>query len=671
MKILRNLLLAFLGTSILACGEQKKDTQENTTYTSFDQYPVYEGADLGLSYSPEKSVFKIWSPTAQEVKLKFYADGTGGQATQEIALEKGENGVWKTEVAGDQKNKFYTFQVKIDGKFLDETTGIYAKAVGVNGKRAAVIDLKETNPQGWENDKKPELKSFTDMIIYEMHIRDLSIHASSGSEHKGKFLGIAKTGTKSPDGLATTLDHFKELGVTHLHLLPVYDYGSVDESKLDVPQFNWGYDPQNYNVPEGSYSSNPADPKVRIKEFKEMVKALHENGIRVIMDVVYNHTFVGDGSPFSLEVPQYYYRQNQDGSYSNASGCGNETASDRAMFQKYMIESVKYWATEYHIDGFRFDLMAIHDIETMNKITDELDKIDKTIYVYGEGWTAGDSPLPTEKRALKKLTYKLNRTAAFSDDMRDGIKGHWSNEKEKGFVSGKDSLEESVKFGIVASTFHPQINYKNINNSDSAWAKEPSQCINYVSCHDNHTLYDKLKVSNEGASEAEILQMHRLANTIVLTSQGVAFLHAGVDMARTKQGQHNSFNLPDSINQIDWSRKKQYKAQFDYYKNLVALRKAHPAFRMPSNELIQKHLQFFDVETPQLIAYQISGNANGDSWKNVIVIFNGSKKSQKMEIPAGNWKVVLEKDQIKESGIRNLKGGSVEISGVSALILAE
>ncbi|HEY4196674.1 MAG TPA: type I pullulanase [Mucilaginibacter sp.] len=634
---------------------------------SSDNYPVYSGNDLGVTYSQTKTLFKIWAPTATAVKLRLYDAGDGGKATQTLQLNKAEQGVWELTVNGDLKNRYYTFQANINGRWLQERPDIYAKAVGVNGKRGMVVDLPSTDPQNWTEDKKPALKSFTDIIIYELHIRDLSINPNSGIQHKGRFLGLTETGTKSPDGESTGLDHVKELGVTHVHLLPAFDFNSIDETKPGSA-YNWGYDPLNYDVPEGSYATNPYDGNVRIREFKQMVQALHANGLRVILDVVYNHTS-DTSSNFNQFVPGYFYRHTAKGAYSNATGCGNETASEKAMMRKFMIESVVYWAKEYHLDGFRFDLMGVHDIETMNQISTALHKVDPTIFIYGEGWAAGNSPLPENLRAVKKNAAQLDKIAVFSDDLRDAIKGGWSDVKAKGFVSGAPGDAESIKFGIVASTQHPQVDYTKVNYSKAPWAAEPYQTISYVSCHDDNTLFDRLKMSNPDASEADLIKMDKLSNAIVLTSQGVAFLHAGAEMLRTKQEVANSFNSPDSINQLDWSRKAKYKAVFEYYKGLIALRKNHPAFRMPSTQMIQSHLNFLDMKDPNIVAYQLSGNANGDSWKNTLVIFNGNPADKKITIPQGNWTLAADGNTINEQGIRQVNGGELTIPATSAYVL--
>jgi len=643
-------------------------TPVSLAYDPYQSYPVYTGNDLGVKYSVSETILKVWSPPAREMKLKLYKTSLGNDLIEEFSCRKDSNGVWTSEMKGDRKNIYYAFQAKINGKWCNENPDPYAKAVGVNGKRGQIIDLEETNPTGWKNDKSPVLKSHTDVILYELHIRDFSIAPNSGIEKKGKFLGFTEYGTTNSHGQSTGIDHIAEMGVTHVHLLPSFDFCSVDESKLNVPQYNWGYDPQNFNVPEGSYSTDPEDGKVRIREFKQMVQSLHQKGLRVVMDVVYNHTGWTHDSNLDQLVPGYYYRQWQkDGTYSNASGCGNETASDRAMVRKFIIESVTYWAKEYHIDGFRFDLMAIHDMETMNQVAAVLHAIDPSIIIYGEGWTAGDSPLPEKYRALKMNAKKMKGVAVFSDDIRDAIKGSVFDNKSTGFASGAKEMTESVKFGIVAAGEHPQIDYSKVKYSIEPYAKNPDEVINYVSCHDNHTLYDKLKVSRPDASEEDLVKMHKLANTIVLTSQGIPFLHAGVEMKRTKGGEENSFNKPDSVNQIDWDWKFQNKELVEYYKDLIALRKVHPAFRMQSNEMVQQNMVFLPVNDPQLIAYQLNGKACNDPWKEIIVIFNGSDIEKKIELPGGIWKTALLDYQFRHEEM--VVSSNANVAPYSAMIL--
>ena len=623
----------------------------------YDLYPVYKGTDLGLTYLTSKSTFRIWAPTAERAQLIFYKEGIDGTAEFSTELKKTAGGSWTAIVPGDLKGKFYVFRVMINGRWLQEIPDPYAKAVGVNGKRAVVVDLNETDPVDWALDKSPTFKNKTDAILYELHVRDASIHPGSGIENKGKYLGLTQIGTKNAEGMSTGLDHLKELGVTHVHLLPVFDFYSIDETKPDQPQYNWGYDPLNYNVPDGSYSTNPYDGVTRIKEFKQMVQAFHQNGLRVIMDVVYNHTRLTEDSYFNQLVPGYYYRQTKDGKFSNATACGNETASERYMMRKFMLESVLYWVKEYHIDGFRFDLMGVHDIETMNLISKELHKIRPDILLYGEGWTAGSSPLPDSLRAIKKYAYKLDRIAVFSDDVRDGIKGSVFEHLDKGFASGKPGMEESIKFGIVASCPHPQVDYAKVNYSKAPYSAQPWNTITYAECHDNHVLWDKLAISAKIAPEEERKDMYKLALSIVLTSQGISLLHAGTEFLRTKKGVENSFESPDSINAIDWGLKTKNKEVLEYVQALIKMRKEHPAFRMTSakqiaeniqflfneeNTVITENVQFLKDRQKGIIAYKINGEKVNDKWKKILVYFNGDITKRHHFLPAGKWKMAIE-----------------------------
>lgn len=614
----------------------------------FNKYPVYKGNDLGVTYSKNKSVFRIWSPAAEEAELMIYPEDYTNTLILRNSMQKSNDGTWVATIMGDKKELLYTFRVKVNGKWLDNVPDPYAKAVEMNGKKAMLIDLGETNPPGWANDKSPAFKNSTDAIIYELHVRDASIAANSGIKNKGKFLGLTEKGTKNADGLSTGLDHLKELGVTHVHLLPCYDFNSVDETKPGS-QYNWGYDPLNYNVPEGSYSTNAYDGVTRIKEFKQLIKTFHENGLRVVMDVVYNHTALTETSNFNQLVPGYYYRQTKDGKFSNATACGNETASERPMMRKFMLESVLYWVKEYHVDGFRFDLMGVHDIETMNLISRELHKIKPDILLYGEGWTAGASPLPDSLRALKANAYKLDRIAVFSDDIRDGIKGSVFDHADKGFASGKPGMEESIKFGIVASCKHPQVDYSKVNYSKKPYAAQPYNTITYCECHDNHVLWDKLTISAKDATEEEREEMQKLALSIVLTSQGISFLHAGSEFLRSKKGEENSYKSPDSINAIDWSLKTKNKYFFEYVKALVRMRKEHPAFRLQSAQQIASAIRFMEGLPPGIVIYTIDGKAVGDKWKKIFVAFNGSDKEISIAAQPGNYKVFVSGNMVSET----------------------
>lgn len=636
----------------------------------YDSWPTYRGDDLELRVDNSGTYFTLWSPKAQEAKVLIYNTDRNTPAVDTLTMTQSDSGTWRASVPEKLYGKFYTFAVTVDGKQLAETPGIWAKAVGTNGHRAAIVDLDATDPEGWNDDRGPAIDNITDAVLYEMHHRDFSMHPTSGIVHKGKFIALTEPGTTGPEGVATGIDHLKELGVTHVHILPSYDYNSVDESQLPSNQYNWGYDPYNYNAPEGSYSTDPANPSTRIREMKEMVKALHDAGIGVVMDVVYNHTANNDDSNFSLTAPGYFYRHRPDGTYSDASGCGNETASDRQMMSDFIVNSVKYWADEYHIDGFRFDLMAIHDIETMNRVAAELKKINPSIFVYGEGWTAGDSPLPADRRALKENVDKMKGIAVFSDDIRDAIKGHYSNAADRGFATGKPGNEETVKIGIVAATAHPQVDYSKGNNSKFPYAGAPTEIINYVSCHDDLTLTDKLAKSMPGSTEAERQRAARLAQTIVFTSQGTPFIFAGEEVFRDKKGVHNSYKSPDSINAIDWTLKSRNAAQFEYYRNLIALRKAHPAFRMTTAENIARNIVFDKVTTPNIISYSIRNNANGDEWKEIKIVFNGSDTPFAAKIPRGDWTVIARDGELNPEGLGSSSGGTVMVEPVSALILA-
>ncbi|HPJ78677.1 MAG: type I pullulanase [Prolixibacteraceae bacterium] len=637
-------------------------------HIDFSTYPAYGKGDLGVSRTPEKTLFRLWAPTARTVDLRLYTAGKGGKPLRIIAMERAEGGTWLHEEPADLQGLYYTFRVH-DGEWLHEVPDPYARAVGVNGLRGMVIDLAATNPQGWEKDKGPRLKAFTDWIIYETHIRDFSISPCSGIHHKGKYLGFTEENTCNPTGEKTGLSYLKELGITHVHLLPVHDFQTVDEEYPGL-KYNWGYDPQNFNAPEGSFATDPYDGSVRIREFKRLVKALHDHGIGVILDVVYNHTWLTKGSVFNQTVPGYFYRQNGDGSFANASGCGNEIASERSMVRKFIIDSLKYWIREYHIDGFRFDLMGIFDNETMRHIRYEIDKKDPGIFLYGEGWTGGPSPMPEYRRAVKKNITHLPGIAAFCDDMRDALKGNHGYKASQGFVSGLALREEAVKFGIVAATWHPQIVYSFVESSPEPWASEPAQCVNYVSCHDNYTLYDKLRMSRPEASGEELRRMVKLAGAILLTSQGVPFLHAGMEFCRSKEGHGNSYKSPDSVNQLDWCARHDYADVNDYYIRLIRLRKNHPLFRMTQAELIRKNLTFCIEYKVGVVTYCIKGKNTGDSWEQAIVIFNGNREEVTVEVPRQRYRVIAREETIDELSEEVSEGGNLRVPPVSMLLLA-
>ena len=616
-----------------------------------------------VTYTPEATTFRLFAPNnAKRVVVRIYNQGKDGKAVKTVKMTRTGNEQWQATVQGDLMGKFYTFDM---GK--GECPGVFAKAVGVNGKRGAIINMANTNPQGWDNDCRPVMKSPVDLVVYEMHHRDFSI-AREDARYKGKFLALTEP---------WAIEHLKTLGVNAIHILPSYDYGSVDETRLDTPQYNWGYDPVNYNVPEGGYSTDPYQPEVRVREFKQMVQALHKAGIRVILDVVYNHTYDIEHSNFQRTYPDYYYRKTADGAYSNGSGCGNETASDQPMMRLFMIESVKYWINEYHIDGFRFDLMGCHDIETMNQIRKAVDEIDPSIFIYGEGWSAGACALPNEQLGMKANIPQMPRIAAFSDEIRDALRGPFDDDSKCGWLgtgirifksSDMTGFKESLKFGIAGAIAHPQIEMKQVNYSKAPWAVEPTQMMSYVSCHDDMCLVDRLKASLPGISEAELIRLDLLAQTAVFTSQGVPFMLSGEELLRTKLGVHNSFESPDSINHLDWGNKTKYPQVFEYYKNLIALRKHHPAFRLGNADLVRKHLEF--LQTPEkAVAYRLKNYAGRDDWRNIIVILNVSRADTEVTIPEGNYTIVCCDGVINENGLGTLKGSKAIVDAQSALIL--
>ncbi|MEG7843416.1 type I pullulanase [Bacillus mobilis] len=625
----------------------------------FDHSFYYGGNDLGNVYTPQFTKFRVWAPTASEAKLVTYEKWNDKIGT-EINMKQAEKGTWKAELKGNQKGLYYTYKVKIGDKWT-EAVDPYARAASVNGDKGAVVDLEETNPKKWKANKKPKFKNPEDAIIYELHVRDLSIQPESGIKQKGKYLGVTEKGTKGPEGVKTGLDHIKDLGVTHVQLLPIFDYASVNEENLNEPQYNWGYDPKNFNVPEGSYSTNPYEPTVRITELKQMIQTLHDNNLRVVMDVVYNHMYNATESNFHKLVPGYYYRYNEDGTFANGTGVGNDTASERKMMRKFMVDSVTYWAKEYNLDGFRFDLMGIHDYETMNEIRKAVNQIDPSIILHGEGWDL-NTPLAAELKANQKNAEKMKGIAHFNDNIRDGLKGSVFEEKENGFVNGKENMEDRIKKGITAG-----IDY-DINSSTY---QDPEQVLTYVEAHDNHTLWDKLELTNPGDSEEVRKQMHKLSSSILLTSQGIPFLHAGQEFMRTKYGDHNSYKSPDSINQMDWLRRAAFNNEVDYMKGLIELRKKYPAFRMTSAEQIKKHITFIDVPK-NVVAYSINGNGNGNGNKNeyFMVAHNANREDIDITLPSkGPWKVLVDGKLAGSKTLYVVHDNKIKVPALSSLVL--
>lgn len=621
------------------------------TTISRAQAPDFDFTEM--EYGPYQTTFRLFAPaTAKKVVVRIYKDGMGGKALKTVRMAYAD-GLWTATVKGDLMGRFYTFDM---GR--GECPGVFAKAVGVNGQRAAIVDATKTSPDDWCCDRHPVVKSPADLVVYELHHRDFSI-ARPDAKYPGKFLALTEP---------WAISHLKALGVNAVHILPSYDYGSVDETRLSDNKYNWGYDPVNYNVPEGGYSTDPYNPVARIKEFKQMVQALHKEGIAVILDVVYNHTYDIDHSNFQRTYPDYYYRKTADGQYSNGSGCGNETASEQPMMRRFMLESVKYWIEEFHIDGLRFDLMGCHDIETMNQIRRMVDGIDPSIFIYGEGWSAGSCALPSSQLGLKANIPQMPGIAAFSDEIRDALRGPFSDDTKPGWLGGAPDCEESLKFGIVGAIRHPQVDMSKVNYSKTPWALEPTQMMSYVSCHDDMCLVDRLKTSIPNITQDELIRLDLLAQTAVFTSQGVPFMLSGEELLRDKKGVHNSFESPDSINHLDWGNLQRYPQVFTYYQDLIALRKHHPAFRLGDADLVRKHLEF--LKTPKgVVAFRLKNYAGRDDWRNIIVILNRNRDVQQVDVPKAMYTVVCQDGQINEQSTSKVFGRRVNVNPQSALIL--
>ena len=627
----------------------------------------YDGNDLGAVYTKKYTAFRLWAPTADAVTLCLYREGDGDCLSDTLPMKRDVQGTWTIRVDGDLRHVYYTYRLERSGKTV-ESQDPYSVAVGVNGQRSMVLDLKETDPENFKEDHGPVFSNRTDLVICEISVLDSTADGSSGVKYPGKYLGLAEKGTKNKEGEATGLDYLKSLGITHVQIMPMYDFASIDEAAPKKREYNWGYDPLNYNVPEGSFSTDPFHGEVRIREMKEMIAAFHREGIGVIMDVVYNHTFNTAESNFERTVPGYFYRQAPDGGFADASACGNETASNRPMMRKYMVESVLHWINEYHIDGFRFDLMGIHDIETMNEIRKAATAVDPTIFIYGEGWAASAPQLAQDSLAMKANTYKMPGIAAFSDEMRDALRGPFNDNRQGAFLAGLPGGEESIKFGIVGAVRHPQVDNGKVNYSKAPWAEQPTQMISYVSCHDDMCLVDRLKSSIPGITPEELARLDKLAQTAVFTSQGVPFIYAGEEVMRDKKGVHNSYQSPDSVNAIDWKRKTEHADVFAYYKGLIQLRKHHPAFRLGDAGLVRKHLEFLPAEGGNVVAYRLKEHAGGDAWGDIYMVLNARKETAKVSVPEGKYTVVCKDGFISEKGLGTMYGPEISVPAQSALI---
>ncbi len=608
---------------------------------------LYHGDDLGNAYQPEATSFRLWAPTASDVQVLLYESETG-PLQQQVAMHQGENGTWYARVSGDWQHWYYLYQVTVHGR-TQNAVDPYAMGIAANGTRGMIVHLPETNPPHWHEDGYVFFAHPEDAIIYEVHVRDFSINANSGMTNRGKYLAFTERGTTGPDHVATGVDHLKELGITHVQLQPVQAFASIDE--LDPNQYNWGYDPRNFNVPEGAYATTPHGT-ARITECKQMIQSLHEEGIGVIMDVVYNHTFGWDTSDFDKIVPRYYYRTDDAGNYTNGSGTGNELATERPMVQKFVLDSLVYWVREYHVDGFRFDLMALLGIETMKKVEERLHAISPHLLLYGEPWVGGTTCLPANE-LLTKGRQKGLGLAVFNDHVRNSLVGSVFDRAAKGFATGAWGLVDDIKRAVAGCI-----------DDFTASARET---INYVTSHDNYTLWDKIALSNPEDSEADRIKMDELAQAVLLTSQGIAFLHGGEELLRTKGGNDNSYNAGDAVNQFDWSRKAHYWKEWRYYAALIHLRRDHAAFRMRSASDIRAHLSFL-ASPENTVMFELSGHANGDRWENILVIYNPNKSDMLCTLPPGNWNIVVSQDRISEDYLGRASG-RVIVPAISCMVL--
>ena len=631
----------------------------------FENAYTYTGDDLGAVWTKESTVFRVWAPTADEVLLNLYESGTPNKddRTEQISMTAAENGTWTAKKEGDLNGTYYTYTAVQDG-VSQEVCDPYARTTGVNGKRAMVINLEETDHDGWDADKNPHAgEGINEAVIYELHMRDLSTDKSSGIKNVGKFLSLTEKGTKTEGGISTGLDHLTDLGITHLHLLPVYDFGSVDETYTYEKLYNWGYDPVNYNVPEGSYSTDPYNGEVRVGEMKQMVKSLHDSGISVVMDVVYNHVYSADDFSINKFVPGYFSRINADGTYSNGSGCGNDTASERSMVRKYIVDSVCYWVNEYHIDGFRFDLVGLLDTETVNEIVEAVHKEHPDVVFYGEGWSLETN---VTKEGLKLATQKNSELtpgfAYFNDTIRDGLKGNVFNTGGTGFVSGAKNMEETISDCFLG-------------NAD--WCSSPAQTVNYAACHDNMTLFDRLAVSRNDASPEELVRMNNLSAAVYMTAEGIPFIMSGEEMLRSKPKEDgtfdsNSFSSGDEINALKWSdlEDKQYQDVYQYYKGLIAFRKAHSSLRLSDAAEVEKTVKPVSGMPEHVVAFDIAASAVADETaEQIYLVFNADDKEQKIELPEGTWNVYINGEKAGTEVLETISDKTVKVSPVSAMVL--
>jgi pullulanase len=662
MRLSRLFLVAVMALICSSC-----TTLIKRTYKSFNDYPVPTGDLTEMNYSPEKSTFFFWSPNADEVRLMLFRTGESGHAYRTVHLEPSDHGTWTAVVEGNLLYQYYTFNVKIKDKWHGDTPGLNAHAVSANGKRAAIIDIASTNPKGWERDTRPASYSPSRAIIYNLHLKDFSQDTTSNIRYRGKYLSLTEHGTHTMGGLPTGIDHLKELGVTHVQLMPVFDFADVNESDVRHSHYAYGSQPLNYNVPEGSYSTRPSVPAMRIKEFKQMVMALHKAGIRVIMDVAYSHVADATSSNFEKAAPGYFFRMNGK-KFADGSGYGNELATERPMMRKFIVESIRYWMNEYHVDGFYFDMMGLMDLQTMRAVQDAASEIDSNALIYGDGVSPNKPMLSADSLAIAANIFRAQGVGAYAHEFKNALFGPQKELHKIGFLGGVPGSEETLRFDLAGAIPNSQIKFYRVHECKRAWALQPTQCFNFLTSHDDYCLVDRLRASLTNVTPMQQMRLSEVAHTAMLLSQGIPVIYCGDEMLRDKRMVRHSMNSSDTINAINWRLKEVNNELVEYIKGLIRLRRAHPAFRLGSADAVRKSMKFLATD-PNVIAFSLNNHAGGDSWGTIIVALNTTLKYAKIVVPEGTYNVVANNGKVYEGGLGRMNGPEVGVPGQTALVM--
>lgn len=662
MKCSRLFLLAVMALICSNC-----TTLIKRTYKSFEDYPVPTGDLTEMEYTPTKSTFSFWSPNADEVRLMLFRNGESGHAYRTVHLQPGSDGMWSAVVEENLLNQYYTFNVKIKEKWHGDTPGLNAHAVSANGKRAAIIDVDAASPKGWERDARPAFYSPSRAIIYNLHLKDFSQDTTSNIRFRGRYLSLTQTGTHTVDGLSTGIDHLKELGVTHVQLMPVFDFADVNESDVRQSHYAYGSQPFNYNVPEGSYSTRPHVPASRIKEFKQMIMALHKAGIRVVMEVAYSHVADAASSNFEKAAPGYFFRMNGK-KMADGSGFGNETATERPMMRKFIVESIRYWMNEYHIDGFYFDMMGLMDLQTMRAVRDAATEVDSNILIYGDGTSPNKPMLSTDSLAVASNIFRAIGVGAYAHEFKNALFGPQKELHKIGFLGGVPGSEETLRFDMGGAIPNAQIKFYRVHEHKRAWAMEPTQCFNYLTSHDDYCLVDRLRASLSNVTPIQQMRLSEVAHTALLLSQGTPIIYCGDEMLRDKRMVRHSMNSSDTINAINWRLKGFNNELVEYIKGLIRLRRAHPAFRLGNADAVRKSMHFLPTD-PNVIAFSLNNHAGGDMWGTIIVAFNTTLKYAKIVVPEGVYTVVANNGKVYEGGLGRMAGPEVGVPGQTALVM--